>query len=81
MVREGAFNILLQFRELFHQYLVDMYAKIEAERLRYYRANQTKLRVEKYSHLRDAVQNDGVAEIGRMLTKMTKSRVTKQQGI
>ena len=46
MVRQGTYNPLLQFRELFHQYLVDMYAKIESERLLYFRLNQRKLRVE-----------------------------------
>ena len=66
MVREGTFNILLQYRELFHQYLVDMYAKIEAERLLYLRLHQRQLRVESYAHLRDAIENDGAADIGRM---------------
>jgi hypothetical protein len=35
MVRETGSNHILQCRQLFHQYVVDMYAKIEAERLRY----------------------------------------------
>ena len=66
MVREGIYNPILRFRELFHQYVVDMYAKIEEERLLYYRLNETKLRVESYEHLKDAVENDGVADIGRL---------------
>lgn len=37
MVREGIRNPVLQFRNLFHQYVVDMYAKVESERLLYIR--------------------------------------------
>ena len=46
-------------QQLFHQYIVDVYAKIETERLLYIRLNKTKLRSEEYIHLRDAVVNDG----------------------
>ncbi|GFU73651.1 helitron_like_N domain-containing protein [Trichonephila clavipes] len=56
-------------RQLFHQYIVDMYAKIETERLLYIRLNQTELRSEQYIHLRDAIVNDGNVnpnELGRM---------------
>jgi hypothetical protein len=35
MVRATGSNHILQCRQLFHQYVVDMYAKIETERLRY----------------------------------------------
>lgn len=63
--REG--NFILRCGKLFHQYAVDMYAKIEAERLNYLRFNQAKLRSEEYIHLRDAVVNDGnVNDIGRL---------------
>jgi len=54
---------------LFHQYIVDMYAKIETERLLYIRLNQTKLRSEEYIHLR-AIVNDGNAnpnDLGKMV--------------
>lgn len=34
-----------------------MYAKIEMERLSYIRYNQSKLRVDNYIHLRDAMNN------------------------
>lgn len=34
MIR-GDFNCLLRFRKLFHQFIVDMYVKIESERLCY----------------------------------------------
>jgi hypothetical protein len=68
MVRETGSNHILQCRQLFHQYVVDMYAKIEAERLRYIRMNQDKLRADEYIHLRDAVNNDVAAQnIGKMV--------------
>lgn len=40
---------------MYNQYVVDMFAKIESERLRYIRFNQAKLRTEEYIHLRDAI--------------------------
>ncbi|UYV67562.1 hypothetical protein LAZ67_5001223 [Cordylochernes scorpioides] len=44
--------------ELFHQFLVDMYAKVESERLRYITLHQRNLRAESYIHLRDALSTD-----------------------
>ncbi|GFX64843.1 helitron_like_N domain-containing protein [Trichonephila clavipes] len=41
MIRQNAENHILKCRQLFHQYIVDMYAKIETERLLYIRLNQT----------------------------------------
>ncbi|XP_044599590.1 uncharacterized protein LOC123275503 [Cotesia glomerata] len=65
MIRRGLDNVILRFRELCQQFMVDMYAKIEGERLRYLRYNQLKLRVEEYIHLRDAIVNNAdAAEIG-----------------
>ena len=58
-VRTGSVNHILRCRQLFHQFVVDMYAKIESERLFFVRLNQKKLRVEEYIHLRDAIANDG----------------------
>ena len=57
MVRDD-FSHLLRCGPLFHQFVVDMYAKIESERLLYFKLNQKKLRVENYEHLRDAIAND-----------------------
>ncbi|KIH45048.1 hypothetical protein ANCDUO_24917 [Ancylostoma duodenale] len=59
MMRDASSDHLLRCRQLFHQFIVDMYAKIESERLLYIRVNQRKLRVDDYIHLRDAVANDG----------------------
>ena len=58
MVRNGEDSHILKCRRLFQQYVVDMYAKIETERLLYIRLNQVKLRSEEYIHLRDAVVAD-----------------------
>ncbi|XP_063974291.1 uncharacterized protein LOC135160997 [Diachasmimorpha longicaudata] len=55
MVRRNQDNYILRFRQLFHQYIIDMFAKVESERLRFIRYNQAKLRSEEYIHLRDAV--------------------------
>ncbi|XP_041448583.1 uncharacterized protein LOC111068967 isoform X2 [Drosophila obscura] len=59
---------ILRCRALFHHYIVDMYAKIESERLNFFRFNQSKLRSEEYVHLRDAINNDGNAQnVGTMI--------------
>ena len=67
MIRQDENNYILKCRQLSHQYIVDMYAKIESERLLFIRLNQTKLRSEQYIHLRDAVVNDGnTTNVGRI---------------
>ncbi|XP_024893230.1 uncharacterized protein LOC112468336 [Temnothorax curvispinosus] len=69
MIREGEVNHLVYFRSLFSQFLVDMYVKIETERLNYIRNNQAQLRADSYIHLRDAVgrQDADVAQLGQMV--------------
>ena len=70
MIRQNAENHILKCRKLFHQYIVDMYAKIETERLLYIRLNQTELRSEEYINLRDAIVSDGnvnASELGKMV--------------
>ncbi|XP_053968313.1 uncharacterized protein LOC128869734 [Anastrepha ludens] len=62
MVRENEDNHILKCRRLFHQYSVDMYVKVETERLIFIRLNQAKLRSEEYIHLRDAINADGNAQ-------------------
>lgn len=59
MVRGDTFNHLLHFKQLTCQLLVDAYAKIESERLLFFRLNQKKLRAEEYIHLRDSMNADG----------------------
>lgn len=68
MMRHKQTNHILQCRNLLNQFLVDMYAKIECERLLYIRLNQKKLRATEYIHLRDAIASDGnVNNIGQMV--------------
>ncbi|XP_008178216.1 uncharacterized protein LOC103307737 [Acyrthosiphon pisum] len=68
MIRENEDNHILKCRRLYHKYVVDMYVKIETERLTFIRLNQTKLRSEEYIHLRDAINTDGNAQnVGRMI--------------
>lgn len=67
MIRQNVDNHLLRYRRLFQQYAVDMYVKIETERLNFIRFNQAKLRSEEYVHLRDAISSEGnVNNIGRL---------------
>lgn len=67
MIRLSEDNHILKCRRLFHQFAVDMYVKIETERLTYIRLNQKKMRTEEYVHLRDAMNVDGNANnIGRL---------------
>ena len=50
------------FGRLYHQYIVDQYAKIENGRLSFLRFNQNKLRVEQYQGLFDAMSKDSTIE-------------------
>ena len=59
IIRHNEENYILKCRQLFYQYIIEMYANIESERLLFICLNQTKLRSEQYIHLRDAVVNDG----------------------
>ncbi|CAK1590210.1 unnamed protein product [Parnassius mnemosyne] len=70
MLRENDFNLLARCRQLFHQFLVDMYVKVESERLRYISLNQKKLRVENYVHLQHVVSSDANVnprDLGKMV--------------
>ncbi|UYV60470.1 hypothetical protein LAZ67_1001242 [Cordylochernes scorpioides] len=58
MVCRNSPNVIVQFGQLFNQFLVDMYAKVESERLRYITLHQRNLRAESYIHLRDALSTD-----------------------
>ena len=58
MERFGTFNLLTRCRDLYQQFAVDMYAKIQAERLLYIKLHQKKLRVESYIHLQDQIRGE-----------------------
>ena len=68
MLRAIAVNHIVRCRQLFHQFVLDMYAKIESERLLFVCLNQKKLRVDDYIHLRDAVAGDGnTSNVGQLV--------------
>ncbi|KAL4153686.1 hypothetical protein QTP88_001519 [Uroleucon formosanum] len=69
MIRQDDVNHIVYFRSLFSQFLVDMYAKIETERLNFIRNHQKQLRAENYIHLKDAVWRYDVnaTNIGQMV--------------
>ncbi|XP_067939447.1 uncharacterized protein [Watersipora subatra] len=69
MIRNTGSNHLLRCRHLLHQFLTDMYAKIESERLAYIRHNQRRLRADSYIHLhvRDAMINDDAQNTGQLV--------------
>lgn len=58
MPRADHRNYLLRCGPLLNQFIVDMWAKIEAERLRFLRLNQATLRADTYVHLTDAIAAD-----------------------
>lgn len=67
-LRDNEQPYLHRFRGLFNQFLVDVYAKIETERLVFIRTNQRQLRAENYIDLRDALEQDSDPEnLGRMV--------------
>lgn len=67
MIRDD--NHLLLFRQLLNVYIVDMWVKIESERLLYLQLHQKELRVESYVHLQDAYIHDQatLGDIGKMV--------------
>lgn len=68
MIRKNQSNHLFLYRRLLLQFVVDMYAKIESERLLFIRLNQKKLRCDEYIHLRDSLNSDGnVKDVGKMI--------------
>ncbi|UYV76777.1 hypothetical protein LAZ67_14001997 [Cordylochernes scorpioides] len=54
----GITNWLLAFGDLTHQILVDIYAKVESERLHYISAHQAQLRATEYIKMLDAIRTD-----------------------
>ena len=56
---------LLRCRQLTHQYMVDMYAKVEESDLGWVRKNQKKLRIDLYKNLVDAIANDDADNAGK----------------
>ncbi|KZP24540.1 hypothetical protein FIBSPDRAFT_929756 [Athelia psychrophila] len=67
--RAHEFNIILRGGRLFQQYMVDMWASADQNRLNFLRSNQSKIRASLYSGLEDAVgaadRDINLAELGR----------------
>ena len=56
-LREGTHSLIHRGGLLFQQFVVDMYAKIESERLRWIKNNQSRLRTCLYNGLEDHINN------------------------
>ena len=61
-MQRNSFNTILRAGRLFHQYVVDQYAKLEQQRLNYCLFHHKELRSELYQGLTDAVQSGDVDE-------------------
>lgn len=68
MIQENEDNPILKCCQLFNQYIVDMFAKIETEYLILIHLNQTKIHSEEHVHLWDAVVNcDHTTNVGKLM--------------
>lgn len=68
-IRKTEDTHLFQSKNLFHQWIVDNFAKMEQGRLNFLRFNQTKLRAELYQGLNDAVNNgdQNLNNVGKLI--------------
>ena len=57
-IRINESDALFRFGKLFQEFIVDAYAAIEQNRLKWVRFNQDSLRVEKYSNVVNAATDD-----------------------
>ncbi|XP_014790107.1 uncharacterized protein LOC106883568 [Octopus bimaculoides] len=75
LLRHDCTNHLQRSCDLFHQFAVDVCAKMESERLSYIRFNQQKLRSNSYIHLRDGLSKDvspgGLGQVRILLSSFT----------
>lgn len=58
IIHPNTFKHLQRSQHYFKQYAVDMYRKIESERLGYIMRKQKELKFVEYAHLKDTVNND-----------------------
>jgi hypothetical protein len=61
---------LTAFKRLFHEYIVDQYAKIEIGRIKYVKFHQSEIRAELYSGLLDAINKNDKSDpklIGKII--------------
>jgi hypothetical protein len=68
MVKNMNINCILRATTLliFHQFLVDMYAKIETLRLKFIKRNQRQLRAENFFHLKDSLDREA-RDVGQVV--------------
>jgi len=67
-IRDKTFSLIHYGRKLFHQYVVDAYTKIEANRINFIKQNQKELRADLYSGLTDFIKeslNGVIEKIGK----------------
>ena len=57
MLCDRPLNFLHYYGRLFHQYVVDAFAKMELGRLNFFRHNQDKIRADKYQNLKNKDPN------------------------
>ncbi|CAG8617405.1 18290_t:CDS:2, partial [Racocetra fulgida] len=70
-IRPQSTNLLIQSGRLFQQFIVDMYVKIEANRLNFYQQNQNKIRCDLYKGLQDAVLHKKLNELKKDLLEQS----------
>ena len=66
-VRQDSDNFILKSRRLAQQYVCDMHAKIEGERLKYIALHQKEIRAEKYKGLLDVLDSNDDLPPGRRI--------------
>lgn len=59
MIRNNSFNHLHRSQNIFHQFAVGMFAKVETERLLYIKNHREQLRVDSYIHLKHHINHYG----------------------
>jgi hypothetical protein len=60
-------SYIVHYNRLFHQYVVDMYVKVEQHRLRYIEANQEVLRTDFLQGMMDAMGNELARNLGNQV--------------
>ncbi|OAD74205.1 hypothetical protein PHYBLDRAFT_167630 [Phycomyces blakesleeanus NRRL 1555(-)] len=79
MYRRNTQHLLHLFGRLFQQYIVDMYAKVEQDRLHFITSNQNRLHVDLYSGIQDAVIHNDCGT-GKTFVFNALLQKTRQQG-
>lgn len=69
------FSALHLGRKLFHQYIVDAYVKIEANKLNWIKMNQSLLHVEQYKGLMDHINAKTGGAVGRVNGELSTFQV------